>query len=97
MTDLAASLSSLAATVDALGLVRADIVGVQINGWETHVTLHLKADSAARLVDGDGNPATHTVKEHTAHDGSVSHHHRVTIAGTNVQVLWVTVPAAEAA
>jgi len=90
MTDLATHLSSLAVTVDALGLVRADIVGVQINAWESHITLHLKAASAARLVDADGNPVTHTVLEHTAQDGSVSYHHRAMIAGTNVQVLWLT-------
>jgi len=97
MTDLAATLANLATTADALGLTRADLAGIQITAWETHITLHLRAATATRIVANHGDPATHTVLEHTDHNGSVSHHHRVTLAGSNsnIQILWVTLEAAE--
>ena len=89
MTDLATTLTTIAAHVDRIGVTRADVVAA---GSDWTYTIHLRDAAVSRLVTAHGDMSTHTTTDYTVDGVLHSHHHRVTVNGTggSVVLLWVT-------
>lgn len=100
MTDLAATLTTLAAHVDRIGVTHADIISTYM-ATDGVLSLHLRESVTARLVAAHGDEGGHSVRDYTAPTGKTTHHHRVPVTGTDgkVEITWVTdaVVAAQAA
>lgn len=92
MTDLAATLTALAALVDRIGVTHADIVSTYMT-TDGVLSIHLRDAVAARIVGEHGDWAGHTVRDHTSPTGKgKTTHHRVPVTGTGgtVELIWVT-------
>ncbi|NBR01054.1 MAG: hypothetical protein EBT97_11510 [Actinobacteria bacterium] len=99
MTDLAADLAALAPIIDAIGVRRADLLGLCFSGWENHVTIHVRGDVASRVVLSHGDVGTLSELTHAPEGTVPATHSRVTLrtrtsTGRAVQILWVTQHAA---
>ena len=89
MTDLATTLTTLAATLDRVDVTHADVINTSMSG--DVVTLHLRDSGVSRLVAAHGNMDSHSVIEYAPEGVLISHHHTVDLNGTDgrVRLLWV--------